>query len=134
VSSRFNGERAHFKLSDSLLFFFFRGGGNKPYKDVLPHVDKKFYFEITAAVTLVTTTSLNSSFQIDDFLLARTAPRACSSTFGEGVQTSYYYARGLLPNVLFRCFREIANSDYDFHRVRSSVCPHGITRLPLDGF
>jgi hypothetical protein len=34
----------------------------------------------------------------------------------------------------FRCFCKIANSDYWLSHVRPSVCPHGTTRLSLDGF
>ena len=36
--------------------------------------------------------------------------------------------------VIFRRFRKIAKSDYELRHVRSPVCPHGTTRLPLDGF
>jgi hypothetical protein len=34
----------------------------------------------------------------------------------------------------FRRVRKIAKSDYRFRRARLSVCPHGTTRLPLDGY
>ena len=31
-------------------------------------------------------------------------------------------------------FRNFAKSDYCLHQFCLSVCPHGTTRLPLDGF
>ena len=34
---------------------------------------------------------------------------------------------------IFRLFRKIAKSDYKLFHVCSSFCPHGTTRLPLDG-
>ena len=38
-----------------------------------------------------------------------------------------YTHMACLVNSVFRCFRKIAKGDYH-------VCPHGTTRLPLDGF
>ena len=40
----------------------------------------------------------------------------------------------VLESVFVRGFRKIEKSDYSLRHVYPSVCPHEITRFPLDGF